>query len=70
MVKTASNSSPIVLKSTAPVADSTDADCLHEVFGSGNRSEPGTKFYDWLENMENRLLADRQEMILGEATAS
>ena len=47
-----------------------DADCLHEVFGSGNRSEPGTKFYDWLENMENRLLADRQEMILGEATAS
>ena len=26
-----------------------DADRLHEVFGSGNRSEPGTKFYDWLE---------------------
>lgn len=26
-----------------------DADCLHEVFGSGDRSEPGTKFYDWLE---------------------
>lgn len=26
-----------------------DADCLHEVFGSGDRPEPGTKFHDWLE---------------------
>lgn len=29
-----------------------DADCLHEVFGSGDRPEPGTKFYDWLEKHE------------------
>ena len=26
-----------------------DADCLHEVFGSGDRPETGRKFYDWLE---------------------
>ena len=47
-----------------------DADCLLGVFGSGDRPEPGTKFCDWLENMENRLLADSQEKNLGGATAS
>ena len=47
-----------------------NADCLHEVFGSGDRPETGRNFTIGWKYMENWLLADNQEKNLGETRDS
>lgn len=42
-----------------------DANCLHEVFGSGNRPEAGRKFYDWLEKRGKLVIGGKLRKELG-----